>query len=405
VARWVETVIEGLTSEPIVLTGDFSQSYDAGQHNFSEWFLFEPRLDPGVSAQQLQELADQGVDQIVVYRSFSPDVVVYLSADACTCSAATGIAPCADVNSDGVRDDGCVWWACESGTCAGTDIVFADMGGEFGSCTPDGAADGNDRFHVLNCFANQDTAGAAGYPCEPTPPLALNVDAGGVFGNCSPDGVCDGHDAFHALNAFTGITTCSCPGGGPAPQPGPAPSSVQRAALRLAPPAQEAVGGDLVTVHAWLDSPLADLRGYQLHVAVSGGSAGTVQLVDIFMPEPGVFSSAGEPAKPGRSRSLRAPADEGTVDPGPGAWRAFNVQAGQMLAGLDGPGVSAGPGRLATFVLRVSADAAGTFAIELLADPGDAGQRTFLFPTPVGQGIDLEPGEPARIHVRPEGRD
>ena len=76
-----------------------------------------------------------------------------------------------------------MWYDCAEGVCVGTDIVFADVGGEFGSCPPDGVVDGHDRFHVLNCFSNIDTAGALGYPCELNPPAAYNVDAGGPFGD------------------------------------------------------------------------------------------------------------------------------------------------------------------------------------------------------------------------------
>jgi hypothetical protein len=142
--------------------------------------------------------------------------------DSCECTA---FEECADGDGDGIRDDNCMWWACRSGLCAATPVTFADVGGPFGHCPPDGTADGHDRFHALNCFSNQGTAGQAGYPCEAAPPLAFNADAGGPFGSCAPDGVCDGHDAFHALHAFAGSTTCSCPpDGGTAPQSGGSPA-------------------------------------------------------------------------------------------------------------------------------------------------------------------------------------
>jgi Tol biopolymer transport system component len=128
------------------------------------------------------------------------------------------VAECSDTDNDGIRDDNCTWWDCIANECQGTAIVFAEMGGAFGGCPPDGAADANDRFHALNCFANTDTTGAVGYPCEAAPPQAFNVDAGGAFGDCNPDGVCDANDAFHALNAFSGTSPCSCPPDGPAPQ-------------------------------------------------------------------------------------------------------------------------------------------------------------------------------------------
>ena len=46
-SRWDKTVIEGLTSEPIVLRGYYSQTYLPGHHNFWESFIFEPRLEEG----------------------------------------------------------------------------------------------------------------------------------------------------------------------------------------------------------------------------------------------------------------------------------------------------------------------------------------------------------------------
>jgi len=51
----------GLTSEPVLLHGEYAQTYRPGHHNFSETFVFEPALDPGVSQQQLDELAEAGV--------------------------------------------------------------------------------------------------------------------------------------------------------------------------------------------------------------------------------------------------------------------------------------------------------------------------------------------------------
>ncbi len=40
--KWVGTTITGLTTQPIELTGYFSQTYLPGHHNFGEEFLFEP---------------------------------------------------------------------------------------------------------------------------------------------------------------------------------------------------------------------------------------------------------------------------------------------------------------------------------------------------------------------------
>jgi hypothetical protein len=62
--RWDRTVIEGLTSEPIILQGYYSQTYRPQHHNQIENFLFEPRLEPGISAEILDQLEEQGVGLI-----------------------------------------------------------------------------------------------------------------------------------------------------------------------------------------------------------------------------------------------------------------------------------------------------------------------------------------------------
>ncbi len=55
------TRIEGLTTEPIVLTGFFSQSVGGGSHLCPKNFLFEPGLEPGISPQILAELQARNI--------------------------------------------------------------------------------------------------------------------------------------------------------------------------------------------------------------------------------------------------------------------------------------------------------------------------------------------------------
>lgn len=55
-ARWDQTVITGLTTEPIVLHGFFSQTYKPGHHNFFEMFMFEPQLEKNISRDILDQL-------------------------------------------------------------------------------------------------------------------------------------------------------------------------------------------------------------------------------------------------------------------------------------------------------------------------------------------------------------
>ena len=59
--RWDRTVIEGLASEPIVLQGYYSQTYRPEHHNLIENFLFEPRLEPGITPDILDELSGMNI--------------------------------------------------------------------------------------------------------------------------------------------------------------------------------------------------------------------------------------------------------------------------------------------------------------------------------------------------------
>jgi Pyruvate phosphate dikinase, AMP/ATP-binding domain len=66
-AAWENTTITGLTSQPLVLTSEFAQTYAPGHHNFIEVFLYEPALDPTVNAEQKTELQNANIRLIHVY--------------------------------------------------------------------------------------------------------------------------------------------------------------------------------------------------------------------------------------------------------------------------------------------------------------------------------------------------
>ncbi len=289
-------------------------------------------------------------------------------------------ADCADLDGNGIRDDNCLHWACIEGACVATSIVFADMGGQFGQCAPDGSADGNDRFHALNCFADTGAGGMGDYPCEDTPPQAYNVDAGGPFGDCSPDGVCDGNDAFHALNAFAGASDCVCVDGGPAPEV--TIDVVGAVDLELRPRASVIQPGHSVEVDVLLVGSIEDLRGYQLHLETSGGTSGSLEIVDLAI--------SSDPAVKGRPAHVF---DDLAY------WSAFNVDTHQMVAGLDAAGVPThATAYLATATLQASRDARGQFAIDVRhgQSPED---RTFLFGTPMNGKIAIGTTIPAIITV------
>jgi hypothetical protein len=282
-------------------------------------------------------------------------------AKACTLQA------CGDADDNGIRDDACLWYDCVAEQCSSVArTTQADMGGFSGACPIDLTCDGNDRFHALNCFSNLSTTGAIGYPCEPSPPFAVNVD-GGSPSSCALDGTCDGNDAFHALNCFENDWfdgsigyQCTCPGAPAALLPPPV-AATEHTGLILKGPAV-AAPGEIVEVEVYLQDALTALRGYQLHLQARTGKAGVLQLLDIGVD---------------RARPDYAFA---TV---PGAWSAFNRDVAQMVVGMDAPEgrpVPAGA-YLATFTYRIPKDAAGTFAIEVLHDPAGESreQRTFLF--------------------------
>jgi hypothetical protein len=296
------------------------------------------------------------------------DCLLYCETDCCET-----IKDCADGDDDGIRDDGCMWWACESGICAGTDIVFADMGGPNDCCLPDGTADANDKFHALRCFTDTDISGSPGNPCEASPPVAFNVDAGGPFGDCAPDGVCDGNDAFHALNAFGMVSACSCPSGS-----SPATTIAANVQVRSTSTPGIIQPGQQVRVRVFFVTALPDVRGYQLHLRPSGGTSGELELVDMAI----------------ENRS-------DAVFYNHGAWEAFNADSEQLVAGLDGNGIAtAANAYLATYLYQASPDASGWFTFNLLYDNPNGTSRTFLFPTAPNSKIKITSYTAARVKVQ-----
>jgi hypothetical protein len=83
VLRIVESRIEGFTTEPLVLHGYWSQTFnDVHNYGFVQ-FVFEPRLEPGLSSQRLIELAAADIAQIYVNGNgqFIPPVLMIVGFD------------------------------------------------------------------------------------------------------------------------------------------------------------------------------------------------------------------------------------------------------------------------------------------------------------------------------------
>src|SRR4030042_6887247 len=127
-ARWVETVIEGYTSEPIVLHGWYSQTYRPEHHNFSEHFIFEPQLEPGISPQILSELHAKDIRLIHMHIELAYVKQIYVVRHYATEDYAETPFVYADIDGDGDTDfaDYAMLGACWQDTvcdeCGGADL-------------------------------------------------------------------------------------------------------------------------------------------------------------------------------------------------------------------------------------------------------------------------------------------
>ncbi len=62
---WGQTTISGLTDQPIILSGRFSQTYYPFHHNFIETLWLEPASEPGMDPRILDQLRDQNIQFII----------------------------------------------------------------------------------------------------------------------------------------------------------------------------------------------------------------------------------------------------------------------------------------------------------------------------------------------------
>ena len=102
-ARWRQTVIEGLTEAPIVLLGEYSQTYRPLHHNFDEHFVFVPSLEPGLDRDILDALRERDIVAIHAFTGMQEGgVIIYYSeaemGQRCECSTPLFIR--GDVNGD-----------------------------------------------------------------------------------------------------------------------------------------------------------------------------------------------------------------------------------------------------------------------------------------------------------------
>ncbi len=308
--------------------------------------------------------------------------------DTAVCENGVCVPPCVTGSDccDGACD-GCKAYYCErpgGEACTGEqdcictveDRVFGDAGGAFGDCQSDGFANVHDAFHAFACLASSN-------PCDPE-----NSDVGGAFGACPKDGFCNVHDAFHSFAALSSANPCStCPadGGGPPMPENNAVVVVDTVSLSVVPRrgSGSAAPWDVVQVDVYLDSALADLQGYQLQVAHSGGRRGRLELIDV-----SIRDDRGDYVFHGVADNMFAA--------GVGNRVAFSG-----LSSLVGVATQA-RGYLATFTYRVSADAAGTFVVDVKdwVSKQDNLEQTFFIATGNGK-IEVASTTPAVIVVTP----
>ncbi|MBI2927008.1 MAG: hypothetical protein HYY24_15040 [Verrucomicrobia bacterium] len=79
--RFEETRIAGLTTQPIVLRGYYSQTYHPFHHNFAEELVFEPRLEPGLPAATLDELNRANIQLVHGWWAFEDTRLTILGLD------------------------------------------------------------------------------------------------------------------------------------------------------------------------------------------------------------------------------------------------------------------------------------------------------------------------------------
>jgi hypothetical protein len=75
---WVETTITGLIPQPIVLRGDYAQTYRPGHHNFSEDFLFDPHLEPDLEPELRAELVSRNIRGLAATYGLDQNPVLWI---------------------------------------------------------------------------------------------------------------------------------------------------------------------------------------------------------------------------------------------------------------------------------------------------------------------------------------
>src|SRR5690606_31954468 len=75
--KWDHVILHGLTSAPLTLQAEFAKTYRPDHHNAGSTFIFEPRLDPSIPEDLINELEERDIVALMV-RDGSPDSRILL---------------------------------------------------------------------------------------------------------------------------------------------------------------------------------------------------------------------------------------------------------------------------------------------------------------------------------------
>ncbi|MGQ0507201.1 MAG: PEP/pyruvate-binding domain-containing protein [Myxococcaceae bacterium] len=76
--RFLQTEITGLTSSPILLKSERSQTFVPRHHNFAEDFIFDPELEPGLAESVKAQLRAKDIRLLVVQKGFTEEKIYVL---------------------------------------------------------------------------------------------------------------------------------------------------------------------------------------------------------------------------------------------------------------------------------------------------------------------------------------
>lgn len=153
---WVDVVIEGLTTDPLVLQDYYALTYRPWHHNFAEEFILDPWLEPTLTPQQRAELAAQNIRLLHVLYDLSTQFSVFnYYSNAELLEACSDLIVEGDMNCDGsmdARDIGPFVEAILDPSAYLGRFPFCSVGN--GDTTGDEVTDADDVSGFVTCLLN-----------------------------------------------------------------------------------------------------------------------------------------------------------------------------------------------------------------------------------------------------------